>query len=169
MPLQKLQFRPGIVRDLTGYTNEGGWRVSNLVRFRLGFPESVGGWQTYVMNGTFQGTCRSMLSWLTLTGQELLGIGTNLKYYIERGGGLYDITPIRSVVSLTNPFTATTGSAIIAVYDVDHGCVDGDFVTFSGGLPIVVDGQCVGGVGVSGGRGEQDCEVAQAGLDALNA
>ena len=132
MPLQKLQFRPGIVKDLTGYTNEGGWRLSNLVRFRLGFPESIGGWQEYSSNGTFLGTARSLLSWLTLTGEELLGLGTELKYYIERGGFYYDVTPIRSVVSLTDPFAATDGSSIITVTDVDHGCGDGDFVTFSG-------------------------------------
>jgi len=136
MPLQKLQFRPGIVKDLTGYTNEGGWRLSNLVRFRLGFPESIGGWQEYSSSGTFLGTARSLLSWLTLTGEELLGLGTELKYYIERGGIYYDVTPIRSVVSLTNPFAATNGSSIITVTDVDHGCADGDFVTFSGATSL---------------------------------
>ena len=132
MPLQKLQFRPGIVKDLTGYTNEGGWRLSNLVRFRLGLPESIGGWQAYSSNGTFLGTARSLLSWSTLSGEELLGLGTELKYYIERGGFYHDVTPIRSVASLTNPFDATTGSSIILVTDVAHGCLDGDFVTFSG-------------------------------------
>jgi hypothetical protein len=136
MPLQKLQLRPGIIKDLTGYTNEGGWRVSNLVRFRLGLPESIGGWENYGINGTFQGSCRSMLSWLTLSGQELMGFGTNLKYYIERGGGLYDVTPLRSVVSLTDPFAATDGSSVILVTDVAHGCVDGDFVTFSGATSL---------------------------------
>ena len=131
MPLQKLQFRPGIVRDLTGYTNEGGWRISNLVRFRYGFPETIGGWSK-ATNDQFLGTCRSMLSWTTLVGDNILGMGTHLKYYIERGGAFNDITPIRSTVSLTNPFTATNGSPVINVYDVSHGCTDEDFVTFSG-------------------------------------
>ena len=131
MPLQKLQFRPGIVRDLTGYTTEGGWRVSNLVRFRYGFPETIGGWAK-VSTSTFLGTCRSMLNWTTLSGDNILGMGTHLKYYIERGGAYNDITPLRATVSLTDPFTATDGSSVINVYDFDHGCTDGDFVTFSG-------------------------------------
>lgn len=44
-----------------------------------------------------------------------------------------------------------------------------NFVTFSGGFPVEIQGECVGGIGVSGGRGEQDQAVAQAGLDALRA
>ena len=135
MPLQKLQFRPGIVRDLTGYTNEGGWRVSNLIRFRYGFPETIGGWERY---STFQflGTCRSMLNWVTVAGNNLLGMGTNLKYYIERGGEYNDVTPIRSTDVLTGPFAATNGSSIITVTDVAHGCNNGDFVTFSGATSL---------------------------------
>lgn len=131
MPLQKLQFRPGIVRDLTGYTNEGGWRVSNLVRFRFGFPETVGGWEKY-STYTFLGTCRSLHNWVTLLGSNLMGVGTNLKFYLERGGEYNDITPLRDTVTLTNPFSATNGSSVITVTDVNHGCVNGDFVTFSG-------------------------------------
>jgi len=135
MPLQKLQFRPGIVRDLTGYTNEGGWRVSNLIRFRYGFPETIGGWAKY-STSQFLGTCRSMLNWNTLSGDNLLGMGTHLKYYIERGGQFNDVTPIRDTVVLSNPFTATNGSSVINVYDVGHGCEDGDFVTFSGAVSL---------------------------------
>lgn len=131
MPLQKLQFRPGVVRDLTGYTNEGGWRDSNLVRFRFGFPESIGGWQRYTET-TFLGTCRSMLNWVALDGSDYLGMGTTYKYYIEQGGFFNDITPLRETVTLTNPFTATNGSSTLTVADTAHGCVTGDFVTFSG-------------------------------------
>lgn len=136
MTLQKLQFRPGVVTDVTGYTNDGGWRVSNLVRFRFGFPQSVGGWEKISLDKQFLGTCRSLLNWVTLTGSNLLALGTNLKYYIERGGWYYDITPIRSTVTLSNPFTATTGISTVNVYDVAHGCVDGDFVTFSGAVGL---------------------------------
>jgi len=135
VPLQKLQFRPGIVRDLTGYTNEGGWRVSNLVRFRYGFPQTIGGWAKY-STSQFLGTCRSMLNWITLSGDNILGMGTNLKYYIERGGAYNDITPLRSTVTLTNPFAATDGSSTITVTDSAHGCTDGDFVTFSGATSL---------------------------------
>lgn len=131
MPLQKLQFRPGVIRDLTGYTNEGGWRDCNLVRFRNGFPETVGGWQKYSSN-TFLGTCRSLLCWIATNGADYLGVGTHLKFYIEDGGQFFDITPIRATATLTNPFTATNGSSVITVADVAHGCDDGDFVTFSG-------------------------------------
>lgn len=136
MPLQKLQFRPGVVRDLTGYTNDGGWRDSNLVRFRFGFPQSIGGWAKYSPNDPFLGTCRSLLNWVTLSGANLMAMGTNLKYYIEEGGTNYDITPIRDTVTLNNPFAASVGSSTIVVTDSNHGCDDGDFVTFSGAVSL---------------------------------
>ena len=136
MALQKLQFRPGVIRDVTGYTNEGGWRDSNLIRFRLGFPQSIGGWTKYAPNDQFIGTCRSMLNWVTLNSSNLLGFGTNKKFYIEEGGVNYDVTPIRKVSSLSNPFTATTGSSVIAVADAGHGCTNGDYVTFTGSATL---------------------------------
>ena len=136
MALQKLQFRPGVIRDVTGYTNEGGWRDSNLIRFRLGFPQSIGGWTKYAPNDQFIGTCRSMLNWVTLNSSNLLGFGTNKKFYIEEGGVNYDVTPIRRVASLSNPFTATTGSSVIAVADAGHGCTNGDYVTFTGAATL---------------------------------
>ena len=136
MALQKLQFRPGVIRDVTGYTNEGGWRDSNLIRFRLGFPQSIGGWIKYASGNPFLGICRSMLNWVTLIGSNLLAFGTNLKYYVEEGGTNHDITPIRKTVTLNNPFTATTGSSVIAVYEAAHGCVNNDYVTFSGATSL---------------------------------
>ena len=144
MPLQKIQFKPGIVRDLTAYTTEGGWFDGNLVRFRLGFPQSVGGWQRFSVN-TFLGVCRSIMGWSSLAGQYFMGIGTSLKFYIENGGAYYDVTPIRRNVTLTawglthptgGPFTATNGSKIINVYDVGHGCTVNDFVTYSGATSL---------------------------------
>ena len=135
MALQKIQLRPGVVRDQTAYTNEGGWRSSNLVRFRLGFPETVGGWQkasTY----TFQGSCRSLHNWMSLSGNDYMAAGTNLRYYIEWGGYYYNITPIRAVATLNNPFAATNGSSTLVVNDVAHGAVENDFVTFSGAVSL---------------------------------
>jgi hypothetical protein len=131
MPLAKILFKPGIVRENTRYTTEGGYFDGDKVRFRQGTPEKIGGWQRLSAN-TFLGVCRSLWNWVTLGGLNLLSLGTNLKFYIERGGGYNDITPIRATVTLTNPFTATNGSAIITVADTDHGCVNGDFVTYSG-------------------------------------
>lgn len=131
MALQKLVYRPGINKENTNYANEGGFYDCDKVRFRSGFPEKIGGW-TRLSNNQYLGTARSLWNWATLNGSNLLGVGTNLKYYIERGGQYNDITPIRRVVNLTNPFTATTGSATIQVSDPSHGCVTGDFVTFSG-------------------------------------
>jgi hypothetical protein len=136
MALQKLQFRPGVVTDITGYSNDGGWRVSNLVRFRFGFPQSIGGWEKYSPPNSFLGSCRSLLNWITLNGANLLAFGTNLKYYIEQGGVNNDITPLRKTLTLNNPFTATTGLSTITVSDTAHGCVNGDFVTFSGATSL---------------------------------
>ncbi len=131
MPLSKILFKPGINRENTRYTTEGGWYDGDKIRFRQGTPEKIGGWQR-LSASTFLGVCRSLWNWVTLGGLNLLGIGTNLKFYIERGGAYNDITPIRSTVTLTNPFTATLGSSVITVADTAHGCVNGDFVTFSG-------------------------------------
>lgn len=131
MALTKLQFRPGINREITSYTNEGGWYDCDKIRFQKGFPEQIGGWQK-LSNATFLGTCRSLHPWVALNRNSYLGVGTNLKYYIEFGGDFYDITPIRATVTLTNPFTATNGSNVLVVADTDHGAVTGDFVTFSG-------------------------------------
>jgi hypothetical protein len=135
MPLQKLQFKPGVDRENTRYAAEGGWYETNKVRFRRGMPQKIGGW-VRLSNATFLGICRSMLNWVTLQGQNLVTVGTNLKYYIERGGAYYDITPIRSTVTLTNPFDTTSGSAVVLVTDVAHGALEGDFVTFSGATAV---------------------------------
>jgi len=130
--LKRLQFRPGVDRETTRYTSEGGWYDCDKVRFRSGSPEKIGGWEQVSNVNTFQGTARSLWPWATFAYATYLGVGTNLKYYIMYGGAYNDITPLRSTATLTNPFTATNGSAIITVADVAHGCEDGDFVTFSG-------------------------------------
>ncbi len=129
--LKKLQLRSGVNRENTRYTNEGGWYDCDKIRFRQGTPEKIGGWQCISTN-EFLGTGRSMWPWITLDYVKYLALGTNLKSYVMWGGAYYDITPIRSTVTLTNPFTATNGSAVITVADVAHGCVSGDYVTFSG-------------------------------------
>lgn len=99
MPLQKLQFRPGVNREGTTLANEGGWFECDKVRFRSGYPEKIGGWSalTYTQ---YLGVCRSLWNWITLKGYNLLGVGTNLKFYIENGGTFHDITPIGHT---TNP------------------------------------------------------------------
>jgi hypothetical protein len=131
MPLSKIIFKPGVNRENTRYTTEGGWYDGDKVRFRQGTPEKIGGWQR-ISASTFLGVCRSLWNWVTLGGLNLVGVGTNLKFYIEKGGAYNDITPIRSTATLTNPFTATLGSSVITVADTAHGCVTGDFVTYSG-------------------------------------
>lgn len=131
MPLSKIIFKPGVNRENTRYTTEGGWYECDKIRFRQGNPEKIGGWTRYSID-TFLGVCRALWNWITLAGQNLVGTGTNLKYYINQGGYFYDVTPIRETVTLTNPFTATNGSAVITVADTAHGCVTNDFVTYSG-------------------------------------
>lgn len=132
MPLQKLQFRPGVVRDVPAYTNTGGWYDCNHVRFKNGFPQVIGGWQKYSTQAQFLGTCRDLISWVTVEGASYIGVGTTWKYYLQKGGTLNDITPIRKTSALTDPFTVTNGSSVMTVTDVAHGCVVNDFVTFSG-------------------------------------
>lgn len=132
--LQKLQFRPGVNREGTNYSNEGGWFETDKVRFRSGFPEKIGGWAQATPGNTYQGVCRAMVNWTDLGGYNLIGVGTNLKYYVNSGLGVYhDITPIRSTqTGLVNPFATVTGSSTVTVTDAAHGAETGDFVTFSG-------------------------------------
>lgn len=137
MPLQKLLFKPGVNRETTRYAAEEGWYDCDKVRFRGGLPEKIGGWQP-LSSYTFLGLCRSLHSWVTLSNQKLLGVGTNLKFYLEKGGLYYDITPERtpSGVSLTNPFATTSGSTTVTVTDANGGYINGDFVTFSGASAV---------------------------------
>ena len=135
MPLKKLLLKPGVNRENTRYTNEGGWYACDKVRFRQGTPEKIGGWQR-ISSTTFLGVCRALWNWVTLDSQNLIGVGTNLKYYIEQGGGYNDITPIRATTSLTDPFETTSGSPIVEVTDAAGGFIDGDFVTFSGATAV---------------------------------
>jgi hypothetical protein len=129
--LQKILPKPGVNRENTRYTTEGGWYECDKIRFRQGTPEKIGGWER-ISASSFLGVCRSLWAWVTLSNVKLLGVGTNLKFYVERGGTYNDITPIRSTVTLTNPFTATTGSSVVTVADTAHGCLTNDYVTFSG-------------------------------------
>ena len=145
MPLKKILFRPGVNRENTRYASEalgsvnsgtnvaGGWYESEKVRFRSGTPEKIGGWAR-ISDFTFLGVCRSLWNWVTLVGNNLVGVGTNLKFYIEQGGAYYDITPLRVVPAPTintDPF-AGNGTTTVTVTDTSHGGVTGDFVTFSG-------------------------------------
>jgi len=142
MPLQKILFKPGVNRENTRYTTEGGWYDSEKIRFRQGTPEKIGGWTQYAA-GVFTGVCRSLWNWVTLANETLIGVGTNLRFYIGQGGSFYDITPVRSTVTLTNPFATVNTSTTVTVTDADHGCVNGSTVIFSGG-------SAVGGITISG-------------------
>jgi hypothetical protein len=136
MPLAKFQFRPGINREITSYSNEGGWFDGNKIRFRFGFPEKIGGWQRKSTK-SFLGVCRALHPWVTLSNDQYIGVGTSLKYYIERGGGYNDITPLRTTTAAGDvTFAATDGSSTLTVTDTNHGAVAGDFVTFSGAVSL---------------------------------
>ena len=137
MPLQKLLFKPGVNRETTRYAAEEGWYDCDKVRFRGGLPEKIGGWQR-VSGDTFLGVARSLLNWVSLANQNFIGIGTHLKFYIEKGGVYFDITPERtpSGVSLSNPFATTDGSTTVTVTDTNDGYINGDFVTFSGASAV---------------------------------
>ena len=135
MTLTKLQFRPGISSDITSYSNEGGYVDGNKIRFRLGFPEKIGGWEKANQN-TYQGTARSIHNWSALDSSNFLGIGTTFKYYIEEGGTFNDITPDRATTTNGITFSATNGSTTIVATDSSHGAVEGDFVTISGAVSL---------------------------------
>ena len=130
MPLQKYLFNPGINKEGTDYTAEGGWFDGNLVRFRKGFPEKIGGWVKYLTE-SYNGTGRKLLGWVALDGTRLLGLGTRSKLYVQEGADFDDITPIRATSTNGVVFAATNGSSVITATDDAHGASKGDFVTFS--------------------------------------
>jgi hypothetical protein len=149
MPLQKILFKPGVNRENTRYTTEGGWYECNKIRFRQGNPEKIGGWTQY-STYTYQGVCRSLWNWFTLSNQNLIGVGTNLKFYLTSGDLYYDITPVRLTVTLpNNPLATDTatnagGKTTITVTTTSaHGALINDFVTISGATTVA-------GVTVSG-------------------
>jgi hypothetical protein len=156
MPLKKLLFKPGVNRENTRYTNEGGYFESDKIRFRQGTPEKIGGW-TRISNNIFLGVCRSLWTWITLAFKKLTGVGTNLKFYIENIGAYYDITPIRYTSTLTNPLTTDTtknsgGYTTITVTDANldpdgNTFDDGDYVTLYGSAGNIT----VGGVTITSG------------------
>ena len=132
MPLQKFLFNPGINKEGTAYTAEGGWFDGNLVRFRKGLPEKIGGWAKNSLNA-YKGTGRKLHAWVNLQGTKFLGVGTRLKLYIQEGDAFNDITPLRLTTSAGDvTFSASNGSSTITATDTNHGAVAGDFVTFSG-------------------------------------
>jgi len=132
VPLARIVFKPGVNRETTSYGSENGWYDSDLIRFRKGRPEKMGGWSR-LSSTSFQGTGRSLHVWAALDNSQFMGLGTEFKFYIEQGGGYNDITPVRKTVTLgTNPFLSTSGNGIITVTDIAHGAVVNDFVTYSG-------------------------------------
>ena len=136
MPLQTIEFRAGIDKESTDYAAKGGWVDGNLIRFRKGRVEKLGGWSKL---GTdfFLGIGRALHSWISLDGTRFLGVGTTFKYYIEEGENYNDVTPIRSTTSAGDvTFSATNGSSTITVTDTAHGAVNNDFVTFSGAASL---------------------------------
>jgi hypothetical protein len=136
MPLQKLQLRPGVNRESTTLANEGGWFDCDKIRFRSGYPQKIGGWAP-ISSSTYVGVARSLWNWVTLKGYNLLGVGTNIKYYIESGGTYNDITPIRVTTTLpNNPFTTQLNQPTVTVNAPGHGARNGDYVTFSGATTV---------------------------------
>jgi len=136
MPLQEIDFQPGINKEATDYSAKGGWVDGNLIRFRKGRVEKIGGWAQL---GTqyFLGLCRALHSWISLSGTKFLGLGTTWKYYVEEGDAYNDITPIRVTTSAGDvTFAASNGSSTITITDTAHGAVTDDFVTFSGAASL---------------------------------
>ena len=136
MPYTDLRFKPGINKEITPYSEENGWVDCDKIRFRFGYPEKLNGWEK---NSTkaFLGLSRGLHEWIALNGEKFLGVGTEQKYYIKQGTDFKDVTPIRLTTSAGDvTFSATNGSAVITVTDINHGCVENDFVTFSGAASL---------------------------------
>lgn len=132
MPLSKIPLQPGIYREDPSLSSEGFWYDCDKVRFKLGRPEKIGGWESLSLDNTILGVARAQYSWRTNTGNIHTAIGTHKKLYILSELALSDITPLRETQALTDPFTASSGSTTVTVTDVGHGSTNGDYVTFTG-------------------------------------
>ena len=136
MPLQPLDFNPGINKESTSYTAEGGWFDGNLVRFKKGYAEKIGGWEKYNL-ASYEGTGRKLHNWVNLAGTKLLGLGTRFKLYLQEGANYNDVTPLRATTSAGDfTFAASNGSNTITITDASHGATANDFVTFSGAASL---------------------------------
>ena len=135
MPLTVFNFKAGINKEETDYSNESGWVDGNFVRFRKGRPEKIGGWEK-LSSDTYIGSARALHSWISLGGSRYLGVGATQKYYIEEGGTYNDVTPVRKTSTNSITFAATNGSSTITATDSSHGAVNGDFVTISGAATL---------------------------------
>jgi len=135
MPLTVFNFKAGINKEETDYSNENGWVDGNFIRFRKGRPEKIGGWER-LTSSTFFGSARALHSWISLGGSRYLGIGTTQKYYVEEGQAYNDITPIRATTTNGITFSATNGSSTITATDSSHGAVTGDFLTIAGAVSL---------------------------------
>ena len=141
MPFQKLQFKPGVNRDQTNYTNEGGWNECDKIRFRSGYPEKIGGWLKATPEFML-GVCRQLFGWITSYADNFLACGTNKKVYIEVAGNFFDITPLRPVnPTFTTPttdncFSTTSGSSIVTVAITGSVAAAGNYVSFTGANSI---------------------------------
>jgi len=135
MPLTSLKFKPGINREVTSYSNEGGFFDCEKVRFYTAFPQKIGGWVKHSAN-QYLGTARALHNWVALDGSNYMGVGTHLKYYIEQGGTYFDITPIRKTVTNAITFSASNGSSNITVTNTSHGAIQSDFVTIAGAVSL---------------------------------
>ena len=155
MPITSLKFRPGINKETTSYSNKGGWNDCDLVRFRFGYPEKIGGWEKY-SSVTFLGSSRSLHAWANLQGNSYLGIGTEIKFYIEESEGYNDITPLRRKVVNGVTVFDLGGLAVTSV-------VSGNAGTGQIGTVIVLGSQDVPVLARNPDSGELSIETGQVG------
>ncbi len=134
MALSKIKLAPGIVSDTTNYSNSGGWFDCNLVRFRGGLPEKMGGWtRAYTSQTPLTGICRKMVSWSDTDSNRYTALPTDKKFYIDDSATITDISAARRSLTIgTDPITTTNLSSTIQITDINHGATLGDYVVVSG-------------------------------------
>lgn len=127
IPPKALILKAGVNLQSTPVLNEEGWAQSQLVRWKDGLLQKLGG-SARLSSSVFLGVCRGLRAWSDLTGNNYIGIGTTQRLYVMLNAILSDITPVRATDNLTTPFTTTANSAVVSVADGSAGVAVGDWI-----------------------------------------
>lgn len=133
-----LDIPPGLVSHDTSYSTAPRWRAGSNVRFYLGRPQTIGGWETLVQTD-LTGVCRTIFPWTNNSAVLNVAFGTHSALQVYLGGTLYTITPGVGIPPKTlssNPLSVVIGTPTVTVSQPGHRNTTGDAVVVSGATAV---------------------------------